>query len=153
MEEKVYTEEMIYRQLKEFKQKYPMTISWRLRKHAKIIALHLNPGEEIKYAFAAQKNDNPLDVITTFAVVLTNKRILLASKRMLFGYFFTAITPDMFNDLEVKMGIIWGKITLDTIKEEVILSNIQRDALDEIETNVTEYMMEEKKKYGKKDHE
>lgn len=140
----------VYEKLLEFKKKYPMTISWRLKKHAKIIEHHLNPGEEVKYAFAAQKNNNPLDIITTYAVVLTNKRILLASKRILFGYFFTAITPDMFNDLTVKMGIVWGKVSIDTVKEEVILSNIQRDALDEIETNVTEYMMEEKQKYGLK---
>ena len=65
----------------------------------------------------------------------------------MFGYFFTAITPDMFNDLTVKMGIIWGKVIIDTIKEEVVLSNIQRGALDEIETNITEYMMKEKQKY------
>lgn len=137
----------VYEQLKQFKTKYSMTVSWRLKQHAKIIEKHLNPGEEVQYAFAAQKNNNPLDVITTYAVVLTNKRILLGQKRLLFGYFFTAITPDMFNDLTVKMGIIWGKVIIDTIKEEVVLSNIQRGALDEIETNITEYMMKEKQKY------
>ena len=141
----------VYEKLKEFKQKYPMTIAWRLKKHAKIIEMHLNPGEEIKYAFAAQKNDNPFDIVTTYAIVLTNKRILLGTKRLLFGYFFTAITPDLFNDLKVRMGIIWGKVVIDTIKEEVILSNIQREALDDIETMITEYMMKEKKKYQKKE--
>ena len=142
------TKKSVYELLKKFKEKYPMTIAWRLKKHAKIIDLHLNPNEEILYAFAAQKNDNPLDIVTTYAVVLTNKRILLASKRLVFGYFFTAITPDMFNDLNVKMGIIWGKIYIDTVKEVVKLSNIQREALDEIETQITEYMMTEKRKYG-----
>lgn len=139
----------VYEELKKFKKKYPMTISWRLKKHAKIIEKHLNPEEEILYAFAAQKNDNPLDIITTYAVVITNKRILLASKRILFGYFLISITPDMFNDLSVKMGLIWGKVIIDTVKEVVILSNIQREALDEIETNITEYMMKEKQKYQK----
>ena len=137
----------VYEELKKFKKKYPMTISWRLKKHAKRIEKHLNPEEEILYAFAAQKNDNPLDIITTYAVVITNKRILLASKRVLFGYFLVSITPDLFNDLSVKMGLIWGKIIIDTVKEVVTLSNIQRDALDEIETNITEYMMKEKQKY------
>lgn len=137
----------VYEELKKFKKKYPMTISWRLKKHAKIIEKHLNPEEEILYAFAAQKNDNPLDIITTYAVVITNKRILLASKRVLFGYFLVSITPDLFNDLSVKMGLIWGKIIIDTVKEVVTLSNIQRDALDEIETNITKYMMKEKQKY------
>lgn len=138
----------VYERLLKFKKQYPMTIGWRLKKHAKIIEMHLNPGEKVKYAFFAQKNNNPLDIITTYAVVLTNKRILLGSKRMLFGYFFTAITPDLFNDLKVKMGLVWGKIIIDSVKEEITLSNIQREALDDIETEITEYMMEEKKKYS-----
>ena len=136
----------VYQQLKAFKKKYPWTISWRLKKHAKIIENHLNPEEEILYAFSAQKNNNPFDIITTYAVVVTNKRILLASKRMIFGYFLVSITPDMFNDLNIKMGLVWGKVIIDTVKEVVVLSNIQKDALSEIETNITEYIIEEKKK-------
>lgn len=138
---------IVYEKIRDFKNKYPMTISWRLKQHSKIVNLYLNPDEEVLYAFAAQKNDNPFDIITTCAVVLTNKRILIGQKRLLFGYFYTAITPDMFNDITVKMGLIWGKICIDTIKETVTLSNIQREALDEIETAVTEYMITEKQKY------
>lgn len=142
-------ESEVYKKVRAFKDRYPFTIAWRLKAHSKIADLHLNPGEVVKYAFAAQKNDNPLDMITTYVVVLTNKRILLAQKRLLFGYFFTAITPDMFNDLEVKMGILWGKIYIDTVKEFVPLSNLQREALPEIETCITEYMMREKRRYVK----
>lgn len=137
---------LIYEKAKEFKKKYPMTIAWRLKAHSKIVERHLNPGEEVLNVFAAQKNNNPLDIITTYVIVLTNKRIILGQKRLLFGYFFKAITPDMFNDITVSMGLIWGKIHIDTVKEVVHLSNIQREALDEIETSVTEYMMTEKKK-------
>lgn len=143
-------ESVVYKKVKEFKRKYPMTISWRLKSHCKIVDMHLNPGEVVKYAFAAQKNDNALDIITTYVVVLTNKRILLAQKRLLFGYFFTAITPDLFNDLKVVMGLIWGKVYIDTVKEFVPLSNIQKEALPEIETCITEYMMIEKRKYAKR---
>lgn len=144
-----FMEKTVYQHLIEFKEKYPMTVSWRLKQHAKIIEKHLNPGEEILYAFAAQKNDNPFDLVSTYAIVLTNKRIMMGSKRVIFGYFFTAITPELFNDLKVNMGIIWGKIYIDTIKEFVALSNIDRNALPEIETKITEYMMAEKKKMGK----
>lgn len=136
----------IYSQAKAFKKKYPLTVAWRLKEHCKVIEKHLNPGEEVLFVFAAQKNNNPLDIITSYVIVLTNKRIMMAQKRLLFGYFFTAITPDMFNDINVRMGIIWGKICMDTIKEEVYLSNIQREALPVIETAITEYMMNEKKK-------
>lgn len=142
----------IYEQAKEFKRKYPLTIAWRLKAHSKVIEKHLNPGEEVLFVFAAQKNNNPLDIITSYIIVLTNKRIMLGQKRILFGYFFTAITPDMFNDLNVRMGIIWGKICIDTIKETVYLSNIQREALPIIETAVTEYMMKEKSKLREQEH-
>lgn len=139
----------VYSKVKEFKSKYPMTVSWRLKAHCKIANMHLNPDEEVLYAFAAQKNDNPLDIITTAVIVLTNKRLMLCQKRVLFGYFFKSITPDMFNDLTVDMGLVWGKIFIDTIKEYVKLSNIQREALPEIETAITSYMMEAKKEYTK----
>ena len=98
-----------YEALLKFKKKYPCSVAWRIKQHAKIIEQHLNPGEKIIYAFAAQKNDNPLDFVTTAAIVLTNKRLLVAQKRVLFGYFFYSITPDLFNDLQVRMGVIWGK--------------------------------------------
>lgn len=137
----------VYEKLKEFKKKYPSTIAWRLKSHASVIEKHLNPGEEVSYVFAAQKGVSSIDIFSTFAVALTNKRILLAQKRILFGYTFLAITPDMFNDLTVNSGIIWGRLFIDTIKETVLLSNISKHAMDDIETQITEYMMEEKKKY------
>lgn len=138
---------VVYEKVKAYKNKYPFTIAWRLRAHSKIIEMHLNPGEEVLYAFAAQKNDQMFNLIDTYAVALTNKRILLGQKRLLFGYLYTAITPDMFNDLKVSAGILWGKVYIDTIKEFITLSNIQKSSLIEIETAITEYMMEEKKKY------
>lgn len=137
----------VYEMLKEFKRKYPSTIAWRLKSHASVIEKHLNPGEEVTYVFAAQKGLSSIDIFSTFAVVLTNKRILLAQKRVLFGYTFLAITPDMFNDLTVHSGLFWGRVFIDTVKETVLLSNISKKAMNDIETQITEYMMEEKKKY------
>ena len=138
----------IYERVKAFKKKYKLTISWRLRAHSKVIERHLNDGEEVFYIFAAQKNDSTFNIFSTAVVAITNKRIMIAQKRLFFGYFFTSITPDLFNDLKVHMGIIWGKVYIDTAKEFVAFSNIQSSALPEIETNVTEYVMREKKKYG-----
>ncbi len=138
----------VYEEVKKFKAQYPATIAWRLKAHSKVIEKHLNPGEDIHYVFAAQKGFTSADFFSTFIVVLTNKRILLAQKRLLFGYSFLAITPDMFNDITVKTGIIWGKISIDTIKEVVLLSNVSKKAVSEIETEVTEYMMREKRKYA-----
>lgn len=132
-----------------YKKKYPKTVAWRIKSHAKVVEKHLNPGEEIIYIFAGQKNDRFYDIWTSCVVALTNKRIIIAQKRVLFGYFFTSITPDLYNDLKVMTGIIWGKICVDTVKEKVFFSNIDKKALNEIETNITEYMMKKKKEYPK----
>lgn len=137
----------VYKAVKDFKRKYPMTIAWRLKAHCKVVENFINSDEEVRFAFAAQKNPNSFDIISTNVVVLTNKRILIATKRLIFGYFYTTITPDMFNDLKVVMGIVWGRVEIDTVKEHVYLSNIQRGALDEIETQISEYMLSEKLKY------
>lgn len=135
-----------YQLAKEFKRKYPLTIAWRIKSHCKVIDKHLNPGEEPLYVFFGQKNRSSLDFTNTNIVVLTNKRLLIATKRIVFGYFFTTVTPEMFNDLTVFQGMFWGRISIDTVKEEVRLSNIAKEALDEIETKITEFMFEEKKK-------
>lgn len=133
-----------------FKRNYPFTIVFRLREHCKIIDMHLNPDEEVLYAFAAQKNSSMLHFFNTYVIALTNKRIMIATKRVIWGYFFISITPDMFNDITVYRGVMWGNVTIDTIKEEVILSNISPKALPEIETIISEYMMTEKKKYAQR---
>lgn len=138
----------VYDSVMRYKNKYPQGITWfRLKKHAEVVEKHLNPGEEVLYAFAGQKNDSPFDFFQTAVIVLTTKRILIGQKRVTWGYHFNAITPDMFNDMQVYSGIIFGKITIDTVKEKVIISNLDKNSLPEIETNISEFMMEEKKKY------
>ena len=136
----------VLEQAREFKSKYPMTVAWRLKKNSLIIEKHLNPDEKVLYTFVAQKNNNPFDIMSTSVVVLTDKRLLIGRKRVVFGYFLDAITPDMFNDLKVLSGVIWGKIHIDTINELTTLSNIDKKALPEIETMISSYMMQEKKK-------
>ena len=144
----------VYELVREFKRKYPATVAWRIKRHCKIIEKHLNSDECVLYAFTAQKNDNPFDIISTYVVVLTNKRLMLARKRFLFGYFLDSITPEMFNDMNVIGCIFWGKIHIDTIKEYVTLSNISKRALPEIETAISSYMMKKKEEIacGKKDN-
>ena len=135
----------VYKRVKEFKTKYPMTVAWRLKANSRVVERHLNPDEYVIYAFPAQKSVSSLDVFSTAVIALTNKRILMGRKRALFGYFLNSITPDMFNDLKVMSSVIWGKIYIDTVKEFITLSNIDKGALDEIETKITSYMMEQKK--------
>lgn len=137
----------VYTLVKNFKKKYPGTIAWRTQQHAKIIEKHLNPDETVTYAFACQKNSSFYEIFTTYVIALTDKRIMIAQKRLLFGYFFITITPELYNDLSVKTGLFWGSLNIDTVKETVHLSNIDKNALPEIETKITEFMMEAKKEY------
>ena len=136
-----------YKLAKAFKRKYGLTIAWRIKSHAKVVDRHLGPEETVKYVFLGQKNNWVINLFNTNIVVLTNKRLIIATKRVVFGYFFTSITPDLFNDLTIKKNIIWGRVIIDTVKEDVLLSNIDPNALGEIENNIVENMMREKRKY------
>lgn len=77
----------VYQKAKMFKKKYSGTISWRLKAHSKVIEKHLNPGEKVKFVFAAQKNERSYQIFSTYLVVLTNKRILLAQKKAIIWIF------------------------------------------------------------------
>lgn len=139
--------ESVYDQVLRFKKKYPNTVAWRLKEHAKVIEMHLNPGEVVNYAFPAQHNTKSSELFETCVVAITNKRLLIGHKRLLFGYYLTSITPDMYNDLEVVSNLFWGSIVIDTVKETLYLTNLSKKSLPEVETNVTSFMMEAKQRY------
>lgn len=142
----------VYDQVCMFKAKYPGTITWwRLKKHAKVVEQHLNPDEEPLYSFAGQKNDDMLDLWSTAVFCITNKRILIGQDHILTGYTLNSITPDMFNDMQVYKGIMFGKITVDTVKEVVTFTNLDKKSLPEIETAISSNMMIQKQKYAKKE--
>jgi hypothetical protein len=139
----------VFDQVTMFKAKYPGTITWwRLKKHAKVIEEHINPDEEPIFSFAGQKTPETWDFFSTAVLTLTNKRILVAQDHILTGYTLNSVTPDMYNDLEVYAGVLWGRVTIDTVKERIVFTNIDKKALGEIETQNSQHMMEEKKKYG-----
>lgn len=141
-----------YQMVRSFMRKYPFTIAWRVKQHCKIIDKHLNPEEKILYIFAGQKNDRSGDIFNTYVIAFTDKRIMVATKRVVFGYFFKSITPDMYNDLTIHKGLIFGRVIIDTIKEVITITNIDPKALDEIETNITEIMLKHKKEYKKNEN-
>lgn len=133
-------------QAKKFRRKYPLTIAFRIKAHSKVLVKHLNNGEKIKYVFTAQKGPSSFDIVSTYVIAVTDKRIMIARKRFFFGYMFLAITSDMFNDIKVKKGLIWSKIEIDTVKEFIVLSNIDPKAASEIETAISSHVMNDNKK-------
>lgn len=141
----------VYQCVREFKQRYPFTIMWRIKKHCSVIERHLNPNEKVLYAFAAQKNNDATYITDTAVLCVTSERLLIAQDQILYGYTLTSVTPDMYNDLQVYSGIFWGKITIDTVKEVIHFSNFAKKALPEIESIISMYMIEAKKLYPSKE--
>ncbi|MBQ7031332.1 MAG: PH domain-containing protein [Bacilli bacterium] len=138
----------VYNKVLEFERKYSGGITWRLKRHCKVVEEYINPDEEVLYAFCAQKNEKVTEIFNTFVIVVTSKRLLLGHKRLLWGSFLYSVTPDLYNDLQVYKGLIWGKITIDTVKEKIILTNLPKSGLDEIETTISEFMMDAKQRYN-----
>ena len=146
-ENKTITVDEVYNMANEFLKKFPLTITWRIKQHSKVMAKHLNPDEKIFYIFPAQKNPNTLDIFSTVLIALTNKRILIVQKKILWGYNLLSITPDMFNDFEIYKGMIFGKVDIDTVKEIIRLSDLDPKSLVELETELSEYLLKVKPNY------
>ncbi|MBR5662251.1 MAG: PH domain-containing protein [Bacilli bacterium] len=142
---------IVYDQAKMFMKKYPGSFAFRIKKHSNVIERHLNPGEKPTFVFVGQKSKNLFNIGSSCAVAVTDRRILIGKKRIFWGYFLSSITPDLYNDMQVYQGLIWGSVTIDTVKEEIVISSISKKGLDEIETRITEFMMQEKKKYQNTD--
>ena len=136
----------IYEEAHKFKKEYPSTVAFRIKAHSKVAQKHLNSNEEILFVFCGQKNFSSWRIINSCVIALTTKRIIIAQKRLLWGYFFTTITPDLYNDLKVRKNLIWSDIEIDTVKEKVYLSNINPDGAIKAEKVITDFMMKEKKK-------
>lgn len=136
-----------YNKAMEYKNNYPGNVAWRIKKHASVIERHLNPNEEVLYAFVGQKNHKFNELFNSCVVAVTSKRMLIGQKRVVWGYFLTSVTPDLYNDLKVYQGLFWGRIIIDTVKEKIIISNLSKKGLDDVETNISEYMMKAKRLY------
>ena len=133
----------VYKLVNRFQKKYFGTIAFRLKHHSKVVSDHLNSDEKLIYAFCGQKGYSHKEIFSTCVVALTDKRIIVATKRVFWGYFFTTITPDMFNDLKIQSGILFGRVILDTVDEEICISNLSKKSLYEIETAISTYVTKE----------
>ena len=71
----------IYLKARDFKRKYPKTVAFRLKAHAKVASKFVDNGEVVKYVFVAQKNFKSYEIVNTNIIVLTDKRLIVATKR------------------------------------------------------------------------
>lgn len=143
--------ESCFERVEAFKKKFPLAVCWRLKRHSEIIEKHLNPNEQLLFAFAGQLNEGKWHIFDTAVIALTSERIMIGHKGLIYGYSYLTVTPDMYNDLTVRAGLIWGTVILDTVKEKIVISNLDKSSLPEIETHITMFMEEAKKQYPKRE--
>ena len=130
----------VYNLARRFRNKYFGTIAFRIRAHSRVVSEHINPDEKLLYVFCGQKGGSSKEIFSSCVVALTNQRIMIGTKRVLWGYFLTTITPELFNDLKVNSGILFGRILIDTAKEKVAISNLAKSSLREVETAISTYI-------------
>lgn len=132
----------VYNLVCKFKRKYPMTIANFLKRHSKVAASIVDKDEQVLYAFCGQKNDTHGMIFDTCVVVVTDRRLIIGQKRLLWGYQISTITRDLFNDLKLSSGLLWGRVEIDTVKEVIFISNLDKKSLDEIETYINRVMIQ-----------
>ena len=132
----------VYKLVCRFKRKYPMTIANFLKRHSKVAASIVDKDEDVLYAFCGQKNDTNGMIFDTCVVVVTDRRLIIGQKRLLWGYQISTITRDLFNDLKLSSGLLWGRVEIDTVKEVIYISNLDKKSLDEIETYINRVMIQ-----------
>lgn len=143
----------VYESCKNFLKKFPRTIAWRIKKHSGVVQNHINDDEVVLFTFVGQKNTNWQFPFYTTCIVLTNKRMLLGRKGYFGRYFYTSITPDLLNDFEIRTGILFGNVEIDTVKEHFIIGCLDKNSLVSIEDALSKYLIDEKIKYLKNEKE
>lgn len=137
---------------KKFTNKYGLTIAFRVSKHAGIVEKHLNDDEKVLYVFAGRKTDDSDKKPKSAVIAITDKRILIGRCGLFnMNYSLNSVTPDLYNDLKVTSGLIFGRVIIDTVKETIIISGIDKNALPDVETNISKIMIELKKEYAKEE--
>ena len=90
--------------------------------------------------------------------VVSTQSLIEKRRFIVVGCFFVAMfvtPPDALSMIMLavpmwmlfEIGLLFGKITIDTVKEVVTISNLSKSSLDDIETNISQFMMKEKLKY------
>ena len=117
---------------------------WRL-KHFKIVENQLKDDEEVLVAFIGIKNYEGLtNHENHWGYAITNKRIIMGQKGLI-GEKVVVVSLRDLNDVSFKKGVVFGVLTIDTIKEvfNVGLDKNSATAIHELVTNALMDLKEE----------
>ena len=93
-----------------------MTKNWAI-KHFTLIEQALAADEDVLMCFIGLHNyRSATNHDSNYAYAITNKRIIMAQKRMI-GQTFQTVDIDNLNDITMSTGMLMGIVTIDTIKE------------------------------------
>lgn len=121
-----------------------MTAKWRF-KHFKVVESQLKDDEEVLVAFIGLKDLKGLTEHKGFwAFAITNKRIIIGQKGIV-GEKVDVVSLRDLNDISFRKGVVYGILTIDTIKEEfnVGLDKVSATSIHELVTNALMDLKEE----------
>ena len=117
---------------------------WRL-KHFQIVENQLKDDEEVIVCFIGLKNFTSItNHEENWAYAITNKRIIIGQKGLI-GEKVDVISLRDLNEISFKKGVVFGVLTIDTIKEEfnVGLDKNSAASIHELVTNALMDLKEE----------
>ena len=103
---------IIYEKAMKFKSKYSGSISFRLKEHSKFAEKYLVDGEKVLHVYCGCR-----DFFHTRVLVITDKRVMVAHKNLLFGGYCSSIDKNEICEIGTHKGIIWNEITLSTLTD------------------------------------
>jgi ribosomal protein L37AE/L43A len=109
-----------------------MTKNWGI-KHFELIENSLMKDEEILMTFIGLHNYISMTKHdSNFAYAVTNKRMIMAQKKVI-GERFQTVSLDNVNDITFTSGVVFGVMTVDTIKEKfnICLDKISAKKINE----------------------
>jgi len=120
-------------------------------KHFRLIANSLGEEEEVLTCFVGLHNYiSAMKHNGNFAFAVTNKRIIIAQKKLI-GESFQTVLLENLNDITFKSDILFGLITFDTIKE-VFSVKVDKKQAENINDIIHKILIEVKdKKLGNGD--
>lgn len=88
----------------------------------------IQPDETIKFATSGFYDTNTSSVL----IVVTNKRILLENKKLLFGSQNTEIPLEMVNDISYNSGLVMAKVSITSGTKEHKVSQITKKVVAQL---------------------
>ena len=109
--------------------------SWMV-KHFSLIAESIYPDEQVLTAFSGFHNYQSISKHDgCFAYVITDKRFILAQKKII-GSVLQTISLQNVNDITMKKGLVNHTITVDTIKETFNVNTSDAESAKRVYTEI-----------------